>query len=985
MTTIDTSTGPHVDPRDFARAALAIDAAKLEHDLRRVVHGEVRFDAGTRAMYATDSSNYRQVPIGVVIPRDAEDVVRAVEVCRRFGAPILSRGCGTSLAGQCCNVAVILDFSKYMNQVLEIDAPNRRARVQPGAVLDDLRSKAERFHLTYGPDPSTHDHCTLGGMIGNNSCGVHSVMAGETSANVEELEILTYDGQRMRVGRVADDELQRAMRDGGRRGEIYRRLAALRDRYADQIRSGFPHIPRRVSGYNLPALLPESGFDVARALVGSESTCVIILEATVRLVYSPPRRVLLVLGYPTVYDAGDHVPEIMAAAPIGLEGLDEDLVEDMKKKGLHPRDVELLPPGGGWLLVEFGGETEEEASQRAESLMRRLRALPAPPTMALITDRTKQREIWIVRESGLGATARVPGEPDTWEGWEDSSVPPDKLGGYLRALRKLFEKYDYDCALYGHFGQGCVHTRIDFDLTTEPGIAKFRAFLHEAAHLVVSFGGSLSGEHGDGQSRAELLPIMFSPDLMAAFHEFKAIWDPEWKMNPGKVVDAYHVDENLRLGAGYVDKRPTTAFRYVEGSDNGSFGRAVLRCVGVGECRRMDGGVMCPSFMATREEAYSTRGRSRLLWEMLQGDVITEGWKSEAVKDSLDLCLACKGCKHDCPMYVDMATYKAEFLYHYYEGRRRPRSAYAFGLIPWTARLASRAPSMANFFTHTPGLAALARRAAGVAPQRQIPAFASEPFTHWFRRRRARPPAGPRIILWPDTFNNFFFPATARAATEVLEAAGFRVEIPRRTLCCGRPLYDFGMLDRARSTLREVLRALARDIDAGTPVVGLEPSCVAVFRDELVELFPDDPRAVKLSRQTFLLSEFVARQAPRFRVAPMSRQAVVHAHCHQKSLFGIADEKQVLDLLDVRYEMPEDGCCGMAGAFGFEDAHYDISMRIGERALLPAVRSAPRDALVIANGFSCREQIRQGAGRPTLHLAEVMRMALPDAAASSTP
>src|SRR5581483_4861465 len=500
-------------PRSDARpsrppAPPDVDADALAGALRRDVRGEVRFDRGSRALYATDASNYRQVPIGVVIPRDADDVVATFAACRRFGAPVLSRGGGTSLAGQCCNVAVVLDYSKYMNRIVALDPATRTARVEPGVVLDDLRDAAEKHHLTFGPDPSTHTHCTLGGMIGNNSCGVHSVMAGNTADNVLALDVLTYDGLRMRVGKTSDDEVAAIVRAGGRRGEIYARLRALRDRWASEIRSRFPDIPRRVSGYDLPALLPEHGFDVARALVGSEATCVAVLEATVRLVPSPPCRTLVVLGYPDVYAAGDHVPEIMAFEPIGLEGLDDRLVDDMKKKHLHPRDVDLLPPGRGWLLVEFGGDTKEESDARGRRMIDARAKRAHPPTSKLFDKEREEEIIWRVRESGLGATARVPGANDTWEGWEDSSVPIDQLGAYLRDLRKLFDRYHYGCSLYGHFGQGCVHTRIDFELTTRDGIATFRSFLHDAAHLVVGYGGSLSGEHGDGQSRAELLPIM---------------------------------------------------------------------------------------------------------------------------------------------------------------------------------------------------------------------------------------------------------------------------------------------------------------------------------------------------------------------------------------------------------------------------------------------------------------------------------------------
>jgi len=963
--------------RESSQVAAASPPAAhdLEVELRRVVNGEVRFDAGSRALYATDSSNYRQVPIGVVVPRDVDDVVRAIGVCREHRAPILARGGGTSLAGQCCNVAVVFDLSKYLNRTLELDPRRKRARVQPGTVLDTLRTAAERHHLTFGPDPATHDHNTLGGMIGNNSCGVHSVMAGRTSENVEELEVLTYDGLRLRVGPTGDDELERIIREGGRRGEIYGRLRALRDRYADLIRARFPDIPRRVSGYGLDQLLPENGFHVARALVGTECTCVTILEATVRLVDSPPARSLVVLGYPDVFSAGDHVPDVLAHGPIALEALDDRLAEWANLMGLHPAAIHQLPPGGGWLLAEFGGQTREEADGKAHALMAALKALPNPPSLKLMDDRWEERETWKVREAGLGATTIIPvSNKIAWPGWEDAAVAPDKLGGYLRGFRALLDKYGYHGSLYGHFGQGCVHTSTDFDLETRDGIKAFRSFIEEAADLVVRYGGSFSGEHGDGQARGELLVKMFGPELVQAFREFKAIWDPDGKMNPGKVVDPYPLDENLRLGTSYNPPRVRTHFALLD--DQGSFARATLRCVGVGECRKTDTGTMCPSYMVTREEMHSTRGRARLLFEMLQGNPLTKGWRSEEVKAGLDLCLACKGCKGECPMAVDMATYKAEFLSHYYAGRLRPLHAYAFGLIMYWARLAEHAPGLTNLLMRAPGLADLAKAVLGVAPQRHLPAFAPYTFRAWFRQHEAGNVGAPRVILWPDTFNNHFHPETAIAAVDVLEAAGFRVEVPRPHLCCGRPLYDYGMLDLAKRHLQQILDALQPEIRAGIPIVGLEPSCVAVFRDELTNLFTQDEDAKRLRQQTFLLSEFLEKEAPDFALPKLPRKAVVHGHCHQKALVKMTTEEAVLRRLGLDFAVLDSGCCGMAGAFGFEKDHYDVSIACGERALLPAVREADPETLIIADGFSCREQIAQTTDRRALHLAEVIQMAL---------
>ncbi len=957
------------------------EAEALARELSNTIRGEVRFDRGSRALYASDGSNYRQIPIGVVLPRDAEDVVATIALCQRHDVPLLPRGGGTSLAGQCCNVAVVLDMSKYLNTILEVDPQKRLARVQPGTILDHLRNAAETYHLTFGPDPSTHSQCTLGGMIGNNSCGVHSVMAGMTSENIEELEILTYDGLRMRVGATNEEQLARFISEGGRKGEIYAALKRLRDTYADLMRARFPHLPRRVSGYALDQLLPENGFHVARALVGSEGTCVTVLEATARLVASPPVRCLLVLGYPDAYSAADHVTEILPAGPIGLEGFDAQLVSNIRKKHLQAENTLLLPEGGGWLLVEFGGESEQQAADRARTLMEQLGRGPKPPTMKLLTRKEETARIWAVREAALGATVFVPGEPEGWEGWEDAAVPPAKLGDYLRDLRDMLNRYNYTTALYGHFGQGCVHTRINFDLTSRDGIRKFRAFMEEAADLVVSYGGSISGEHGDGQSRGELLPKMYGEEMVQAFREFKAIWDPRGRMNPGKLIDPYRLDENLRLGPTYNPPHLKTHFQFPD--DEGNFATATLRCVGVGKCRRTEGGTMCPSFMVTREEKHTTRGRTHMLFEMLQGEVLHNGWRDREVKEALDLCLACKGCKSDCPVNVDMATYKAEFLSHYYQGRLRPRSAYAMGLIYRWARLAARVPGLANFVTHAPLLSRLAKWAAGVAPQRRMPVFASRTFRQWFDQRSPRNIGQPQVLLWPDTFNNYFHPEVAIAAVDVLEAAGFQVLLPAQTLCCGRPLYDYGMLTTAKRLLRQILAALQPQITAGVPLVGLEPSCVAVFRDELLNLFPHDENARRLSKQTFLLSEFLTQKVPDYQPPRLHRRALVQGHCHHKALAGMKAELDILHRLGLEVEMPEAGCCGMAGSFGFEREHYELAMKCGERALLPAVRASANETLIIANGFSCHEQIAQSTHRQPLHLAQVIQMALNEGAQSS--
>jgi FAD/FMN-containing dehydrogenase/Fe-S oxidoreductase len=956
--------------------SVEVNVAALERQLRSTVSGEVRFSDGDRGMYASDAGNYRMVPIGVVLPKDADDVLRTLAACRQHGAPIVARGGGTGIPGQTVNMAVVLDFSKYMNRVLEMNPQMRYARVQPGIVLDELRKAAGKYGLTFGPDPATHSRNTLGGMIGNNSCGIHSMMAGETLDNIDELEIVTYDATRMRVGATSEQDLESIIREGGRKGEIYRRLRDLRDKYADRIRKEFPMIPRRVSGFNLPALLPEHGFQVAKALVGTECTCALVLEAKAKLVDNPPARSLLVFGYPDIFTAGDNVVEPAKFGPIGLEALDDTFISYMKKKGLHPPNMSFMPEGNAWLLIEFGGKDKDESDANARKCMEDFKKRGNAPPMKLFDNPAEEKLVWHLREEGLGATAKVPDMPENHEGWEDASVPPDRLGPYLRDFKELMDKYQYVGPLYGHFGQGCVHTRLTFDLQTAEGIHKFREFLCEASDLVVRYNGSLSGEHGDGQARGELLARMYSPEIIEAFREFKSIWDPDWKMNPGKVIDPYRVDENLREGTDYRLPQVKTHFHFPD--DHHSFASASDRCVGAGVCRRHESGgeTMCPSYMVTREEKHSTRGRARLLNEMIRGEVVKDGWRSEAVRDALDLCLSCKGCKHDCPVQVDMATYKAEFLSHYYEGRLRPRYAYASGLIYWWSRVAARMPATANFFTQTPGLNRLAKFAGGYSQKRHIPPFAPETFKQWFAKREQRNGGKPDVILWADTFNNHFTPAVAKAAVEVLEHAGFHVRVPRPSLCCGRPLYDYGMLDTAKGLLQQILETLREPIRAGIPIVGLEPSCMTVFRDELVNLFPNDEDAKRLYKQSFILGEFLHRQAKTYNPPRLQRKALVHGHCHHKSQLHFEQEVDLLKKAGLDCSVPDSGCCGMAGSFGYESDHYDVGLACGERVLLPAVRHAAADELIVTDGFSCREMILQETDRRAMHFAQVIQMAI---------
>jgi FAD/FMN-containing dehydrogenase/Fe-S oxidoreductase len=976
-----TWTTPFVEIDHGPRGNLPSNVERLVVDLLNDVRGDVRFDAGSRALYATDASNYRQLPIGVVAPRDADDVIRTVEICRAHDVPIVSRGGGTSLAGQTCNVAVVLDHSKYNNDLLELDADEGWARVRPGIVLDELRDAAERHHLTFGPDPATHDHCTLGGMIGNNSCGVHSVMAGKTDDNVLELDVLAYDGTRLRVGPTTDEQFAAIRASGGRVAEIYERMRDIGDRHADEIRARFPDIPRRVSGYNLPQLLPEHQFNFAAALVGSESTLMTVLEAKVRLVPSPPGRVLVVLGYDDVYAAGDDVARVVESGCIACEGMDEALVRDVRARGIHPDALRLLPEGHGFLLVEFGGADRDDADGKARKFASDVAKRRRDVAARLYDDPSDEGKLWKVRESGLGVTAMVPGKPTSGPGWEDSAVPPERLGDYLRAVSKLWDRYGYSADMYGHFGQGVLHCRIDFDLVTEAGLASFRRYMDEAAELVVGMGGSLSGEHGDGQARGELLPVMFGKEIVGAFEELKDLWDPTGRMNPGKLVRPAPILADLRLGADYSPPRPRTFFRFPE--DGGSFGHAAFRCVGVGECRRHEGGVMCPSYMVTREERHSTRGRAHLLFELMNGGELAGGWRNDDVEEALDLCLACKGCKGECPVNVDMATYKAEFRAHHYAGRLRPRAAYSMGLIHWWAGFASRMPRVVNAIAHAPLLSGVLKVIGGIAPEREVPRFADQTFRSWWRGRttdsgaaaQAQPPRD-RVILWVDTFNDHFHPQVAQAAVKVLEAAGCDVVVPERPLCCGRPLYDWGYLGQAKRLLKTILSDLRDEIRSGTPIVGLEPSCVSVFRDEATNLLHGDNDARRLAAQAKTLTEFLAARDG-YRPPHLDGQVLVHGHCHDKSVLGFESELAVLRASGLEVDAPDSGCCGMAGSFGFERGdHYRVSKAVGERALLPAVRDADPTTYVVADGFSCREQIEQGTRRAVLHAAELLALAL---------
>ncbi|MEU6301257.1 FAD-binding and (Fe-S)-binding domain-containing protein [Streptomyces chartreusis] len=948
--------------------------SELEAELRKAVRGEVGFDVTSRALTTMDASNYRRVPLGVVAPHDADDVAAVLEVCRDHMVPVVARGGGTSIAGQATGTGIVLDFTRHMNGLVSLDPDTRTAVVQPGLVLDRLQEAAAPHGLRFGPDPSTHSRCTLGGMIGNNSCGSHSVAWGTTADSVRELDVVSGRGERLRLGQDWAGAPQ------GLREAVDGELARLR--------TGFPELPRRISGYALDALLPENGADVARSFCGSEGTLGIVTEAVVRLVEAPRARALAVLGYGDEGAAAEAAAGLLPYGPLTVEGMAADLVPS----------TELLPRGGAWLFVETGGETEAEARARAEAIVRAADVVGS----TVVTDPGGQRALWRIREDASGTATRMPDGSEAWPGWEDCAVPPLRLGAYLRDFRALLTAHGLRGTPYGHFGDGCIHVRIDFDLLTEPGVAAFRRFSEELAEVVVAHGGSLSGEHGDGQARAELLPKMYGHDMVRLFERAKGVWDPDDLLNPGMLVRPAPLDANLRfsvLPRGPVD----VAFGYP--ADGGDFSAAVRRCVGVAKCRTTSAAgpaVMCPSFRATGEEEHSTRGRARLLHEMLAGELVTDGWRSTEVRDALDLCLACKGCRSDCPVEVDMATYKAEFLHHHYEGRRRPAAHHSMGRLPQWLRLVARTRTapLVNALAAVPPFAWAAKRLGGIAPERDIPRLAARTFSRWWERREKAPvgTGGDLVLLWPDTFTEHLSPSVGQAAVRVLEAAGLRVALPptvpwrtpsgggegvtvamdpvsllrgRERVCCGLTYVSTGQLDRARAVLRRTLDLMEPVLGTAAPVVVLEPSCAAALRSDLPELLHDDPRARRLADRVLTFAEALERHAPDWTPPRVERPVVGQTHCHQHAVLGDAPDRRLREAAGLAGEL-SGGCCGLAGNFGFEKGHYEVSVACAEEQVLPAVRGAGEGAVVLADGFSCRTQLEQLAGVRGRHLAEVL-------------
>ncbi len=948
----------------------------LQRRLAASTHAEIRFDAGTRAAYASEASNYRQVPIGVVVPRSVDDVVEIMRVCHEWDVPVLTRGAGTSMCGQSVNAAVLIDTSKNLTAIEVLDVSNQVATVQPGVICDQLKDAAALEGLTFGPDPATHSRCTIGGMVGNNACGAHSVMAGKTAENIEAMEVLTYDGARFWVGPTNEEAIQQHLNAGGRRAEIVAALLDLVDEYGEVIRAGFPKLKRRVSGYSLDQLLPENGFNIARALVGSEGTCVSVLRARTSLVTNPAHRALVVFGFPTIFDAADCVPVLLPLGPIAMEGLDTGIVGGLRERGLALADIAELPEGNAWLMVEFGSTDRPTAISLAQKAAALASSLPGMPSLRTVTDAGLMKRLWSVRETGASATSigDDPSKPDPVVGWEDAAVEPRHLGAYLREFSALVEAYGYKTNMYGHFGDGCIHSRITFDLRHAQGVHTRRDFLVDAARLVIKYEGSLSGEHGDGQAKGELLSMMYSPELMEAFRKFKAIWDPRDRMNPGKLIDAMPLDENLRLGPGYRRVDVSSPFVFGNAVKPDTFARATERCIGMGKCRSLSGGTMCPSYRASREEKYSTRGRARLLFELLKGEVIEDGWRSEAVKDSLDHCLACKGCRSDCPTHVDIAKYKSHFLYEYFKQKRRPVMDSMIGRIGAWLPLATRVSTVANAVMSNRSFRRVGARF-DLAPDVPFPKIAARSFRGGSSARRllasiaaeATAPRG-QVLLWTDTFNNGFSPEVMEAAVRVLESNGFGVQLMRKHICCGRPMYDAGLLDEARRNLEDIMAALSDVIESKIPVVVLEPSCLSVFRDELRALFPADRRARALADSVRTLAELLRdSDVP---VPRLEEDVRVHGHCHQNACGGMKAESQLINAAASSGALLNTGCCGMAGAYGYHTKTASLARAVAASELVPAISALNDDTVIVSDGFSCRSQIRNTTGKTAVHLAQ---------------
>jgi FAD/FMN-containing dehydrogenase/Fe-S oxidoreductase len=946
-------------------------AARLERALREKVRGEVRFDAHSRLLYSTDASLYQFLPVGVVVPRDADDVVAAVTLAAEHGVPVLPRGGGTSLAGQTVGAALVMDFGKRMNRVLSIDPDARRAKVQPGLRLERLNREAAPYGLQFGPDPATIRQCALGGMIGNNSCGARSLVYGKTGDHVHSLDCVLADGRCAHFGAMRRDALAGAP---GAEGALARAVLAILEPHRAAISARYPRIPRRVSGYNFDAMLEDEALNLARLIVGSEGTLATVVEAELGLVPIPPARALVLLSFRERFTSFDAVPAILPERGLSaLEIVDSRVLQGARDL-LEFRATAAMAAADalGVLFCEFSGESKDEVRGLAEEFAARAPALPGNPSAGVYLTEREQVAAWQLRQAATGLLYLTTPSKDIkpQEFVEDTGCPPERLGEYTRRFEAIVQRHGTTTGFFGHAGQGCLHIRVDLNLKRGDDRDRMQRIAGDIAQLVVDFGGSLSGEHGDGLARSEFLPLMFGPEIIDLHRQVKAAFDPEGRMNPGgKIVPPYQrMSDNLRFGEDYAVAPPETFFHYAEGG----WDVAVEKCNGMAVCRKLDTGTMCPSFMVTLEEMHSTRGRANSLREAMRGAL--PRMKSHEVLEALDLCLACKACKTECPVGVDMARYKAEFLAQHHREHGTPREAHFFGRVHDLARLASVAPGAANLGQRLLGGAMKA--AAGMDPRREMPSFAKEPFRRAFlKRTRSSGDGRPRVVLFDDTFHNFFEPGPLSAAAAVLDRAGYDVRLPRKQVCCGRAAVSKGLLEYARDRQTELLETLLPEVEAGAWIVGVEPSCILTLRDELPDLVRD-PRAAKLATAAVTFEEFLAA-LPDWRPGRLERKAVVHGHCHQKAIVGMGPTTEVLSRVEgLDFTVLDSGCCGMAGSFGYEKGHYDVSQACGERVLFPAVRAMAAEDLVVAPGFSCRHQISDFcAGRKAMHTAELLALA----------
>jgi FAD/FMN-containing dehydrogenase/Fe-S oxidoreductase len=943
--------------------------AELLEALHRAGVEDVDDSGLARALYSSDGSLYRVLPRAVVRPRHPDEILATLQVCRSLGIPLTARGAGTSIAGNAVGPGVVVDTSRHLDRVHDIDPETRLAVVDPGVVQAALQARARPHGLRFGPDPSTSNRCTIGGMVGNNACGSRALGYGRTSDNVVGLDVVTGSGSRLRLGA---DGSSAALSHAD---VLLARLRRMVDADLGTIRTELGRFGRQVSGYSLEHLLPERGFDVARALVGSEGTLALVLRATVQLVEDSSQRCLVVLGYPSMADAADATPGVLPHGPTACEGLDSRIVQ--RVRDVPAAVVPDLPRGEGWLVVELVGDDADELASRAVQVVADSGALDH----LVVTDPAEAAAIWRIREDGAGLAARTADGRPAHAGWEDAAVPVDQLGSYLREFEDLLRQHHLQGVPYGHFGDGCVHVRIDFPFGRRPapspadgGRAAYRSFVQDAARLVAGYGGSLSGEHGDGRARSELLGTMYSADAVGLFERVKGLFDPEDVLNPGVLVRPAPLDADVRVAA-VAPYRRDLALTYAH--DAGDFAAAVHRCTGVGKCLAdlsATGGVMCPSYPATREEKDSTRGRARVLQEMLAPGGPVHDWRSPEVHQALDLCLSCKGCSRDCPTGVDMASYKAEVLHQTYRRRLRPRAHYALGQLPRWADLAAHAPHTVNRVMASRLGGRLARWSAGVDQRRELPAFASRTFGQLWTARTQPPGAGGApVVLWVDSFTDHFAPHVAVAAVKVLEAAGYRVQVPAGDACCALTWISTGQLDTARAVLGRTVRTLAPLVDAGIPVLGLEPSCTAVLRGDATELL-DDPAAARVGAGTRTLAELLAGTPGWIPPRLDGVEVVAQPHCHHHSVMGWSADAALL--ADAGASVTRlGGCCGLAGNWGVERGHHDVSVAIAGQQLLPAVADLSADGVVLADGFSCRTQLDQLGQRRGVHLAELLARA----------